>query len=186
MDGRIPMILDGGACGLGLESTVVSLTGPKPRVLRPGFVTAEEIASVCGETEVDDAALHRLETGKTAASPGMKYRHYSPDARLTVVDGPDEAVARTIRGLYDAVLAAGGSPAVLVLRGSKGRYGSRAAYTLGDTAEEVGEALFTALRLLDADGRTDAFAEAVQPVGVGLAIMNRLLRAAGFRVITAD
>ena len=186
MEGRIPLILDGGPCAVGVESTVVSITGGLPRVLRPGFVTAEDIAAVCGGADVDPAALQELEPGAQAASPGMKYRHYAPRARLTVVTGSDAAVCARIAALYDRSLAEGGNPAVLCLRGGALAYGRRVVYDLGGTPQTVAENLFAALRRLDADGRTEAFAEGVEPQGVGLAVMNRLLRSAGFRVVAAD
>ena len=184
MDGRIALILDGGSCGIGLESTVVTLAGGVPRILRPGFVTAEDIAGICGEVYVDHAVLNELEQGAVAASPGMKYRHYSPDARLTVVGGSKEAVARHICRLYDEAVSKGLNPAVLAPGNSLPMYAKRAGYALGTgSAESAGEALFAVLRRLDLDGRTDVFAEALEPKGFGLAVMNRLLRAAGFHYI---
>lgn len=184
MEGRIPMILDGGPCAVGVESTVVTVVGGTPRVLRPGFVTAEDIAAVCGAADVDDAALRELAPGAAAASPGMKYRHYAPRAAVTVLDGENAAVQARIALLYDGAVARGGNPAVLCLRGDAAAYGNRAVYDLGGTAQSAAENLFAALRRLDADGRTEVFAEGIAPVGVGLAVMNRLLRSAGFRSFT--
>ena len=83
MDGRIPLILDGGGSQVGVESTVVTLATEVPRVLRPGGVTVEQLREVLGEVEVDDAVLHQLKAGETAASPGMKYKHYPPKAQNT-------------------------------------------------------------------------------------------------------
>ena len=185
MDGRIPLILDGGPCAVGVESTVVAFRDGVPQVLRPGGVTPEQIETVAGAVLVDHAVLHELEEKARPSSPGMKYRHYAPQARLTVVDGDSEAVARRICLLYDEVLAAGGNPAILAAHGPCGRYGCRAVYPLGADAGDAAAALFETLRALDADGRTDAFAEALAPTGVGLAVMNRLLRAAGFRLLHA-
>jgi L-threonylcarbamoyladenylate synthase len=87
MNGRIPLIIDGGECEIGVESTVISFVGEKPRLLRPGGITLEQITELIGETEVDRAVLNQLEEGKTASSPGMKYKHYSPKADITVVKG---------------------------------------------------------------------------------------------------
>ncbi len=185
MDGRIPLILDGGACEVGLESTVVTLAGGSPRLLRPGGVTLEQLEAVAGPVEVDQAVLGKLEEAAVAQSPGMKYRHYAPKAALTVVDGL--GAAERITALYDEVLGAGRNPAILACAGHEGRYAGRAVYTLGVEGNDVsvGASLFEALRRVDADGRTDVFAEAVEPRGIGLAVMNRLLRAAGFRYIQA-
>jgi L-threonylcarbamoyladenylate synthase len=187
MDGRIPLILDGGPCSVGLESTVVTLCADRPRILRPGGVTPEMLARVIGDVDVDDSALRQLEAGARAASPGMKYRHYAPKAAVTVIGGEAQAAANRICSLYDEAKAAGRNPVVLAKAENLCLYGSRAVYVLGTSGsiESVGAALFDALRLVDADKRTDAFAEAVDPQGFGLAVMNRLLRAAGFHFIDA-
>jgi L-threonylcarbamoyladenylate synthase len=185
MGGRIPLILDGGACSVGLESTVLTLCDGPPKVLRPGGVTPEMIAGVVGRVVVDGSALKEMSEEEKAASPGMKYRHYAPKAIVTVVGGEPEAVARMICSLYDDALSAGRRPAVLARAENIPLYGGRDVYMLGisGSIESVGGALFDALRRVDAGGRTDVFAEAVEPVGFGLAVMNRLLRAAGFNYI---
>ena len=92
MDGRVPLILDGGACAVGLESTVIDVTGDTPRILRPGGVTPERIAEICGGVTVDDAVLRPLREGERPRSPGMKYRHYAPTGALTIVQGGADAV----------------------------------------------------------------------------------------------
>ena len=125
MEGRIPLILDGGPCAVGLESTVIDVTGDTPRVLRPGGVTPERIAEICGGVAVDDAVLRPLKAGEKPRSPGMKYRHYAPTGALTIVQGGAEAVARKIRRLYDAALAEGRSPLILALDGHVDAYGHR-------------------------------------------------------------
>ena len=185
MDGRIPLILDGGPCSVGLESTVVTLSDGVPRILRPGGVTAEQMTAVIGPVCVDDAVLRALGVGAVAQSPGMKYRHYAPRAALTVVGGGREPAADRIRALYDEAMALGQNPAVMAKAGNEALYGGRAVYSLGScgNAESMGAALFETLRRVDADGRTAVFAEAVEPQGFGLAVMNRLLRAAGFQFI---
>ncbi len=96
MDGRVPLILDGGDCEVGLESTVIDLSGETPRVLRPGGVTPEMIVAACGSAGVDPAVMRPLGENEVARSPGMKYRHYAPVGALTVVKGEDVAVAQTI------------------------------------------------------------------------------------------
>jgi L-threonylcarbamoyladenylate synthase len=158
--------------------------GP-PRVLRPGYITPAMIERVIGSADVDASALKELGAGERASSPGMKYRHYAPEAAVTVVGGSRGDIAEKIRALYDEARAAGRRPAVLARAGNAALYEGRDVYALGEegSAESVGEALFETLRRVDADGRTDVFAEAVEPEGFGLAVMNRLLRAAGFRYI---
>jgi hypothetical protein len=129
MAGRIPLILDGGPCEVGLESTVVDVTGDVPRVLRPGGVTPEMIRRVAGAVLVDESALKPLREGEPARSPGMKYRHYAPKGRLTIVRGEGAKVAEAIAGAYDTAVAAGEKCAILASSGA--RYGGRAVRALG-------------------------------------------------------
>ncbi|NLF27119.1 MAG: threonylcarbamoyl-AMP synthase [Clostridiales bacterium] len=177
MDGRIPLILDGGPCEVGLESTVVDLVGPVPRVLRPGFVTAAQIRAAAGASELDPAVLAPLPEGERPRSPGMKYRHYAPAGEVTAFRGPG-AVGEIIRR-YDGADAA----LILALEGNVPRYGNRRVLSLGKDESAMAAALFRALREADRLGAEQILCECVEPEGVGLAVMNRLLRAAGFRVV---
>jgi len=181
MDGRIPMVLDGGPCQVGLESTVVDMTGEVPRVLRPGGVTPEMIEAALGAVQVDDSALRPLREGEQARSPGMKYKHYAPQGRLTIVQGAADAVVREIAVLYDEAEAQGVRCAILA--SSAERYGARNVRPLGETPEAVAASLFQALREMDEQNVQRMFAEAVDTAGVGLAIMNRMGRAAAFDII---
>ncbi|MBR1822229.1 MAG: threonylcarbamoyl-AMP synthase [Clostridia bacterium] len=186
MDGRIPLILDGGPCEVGLESTVIDITAETPRVLRPGGVTPEMIEAICGSAGVDPAVMRPLREGEVARSPGMKYRHYAPAGALTIVEGADEAVAQTIRRLYDEALTAGKRPLILALSGHMAAYGPRRALSLGADAAGMAHEIFARLRDADALGADALFAEAVPADGVGLAVMNRLGRAAAFHIIKAE
>ena len=183
MDGRVPLILDGGACAVGLESTVIDVTGDIPRILRPGGVTPERIAEICGGVTVDDAVLRPLREGERPRSPGMKYRHYAPTGALTIVQGGADAVAGKICWLYDAALAEGRSPLILALDGHVDAYGHRRCLPLGPDAEAMARSMFARLRDADALGADVIFSEAIAADGVGLAVMNRLERAAGFNII---
>jgi len=183
MDGRVPLILDGGPCAVGLESTVIDVTGPVPRILRPGGVTPERIRAICGGVEVDDAVLRPLKPGEKPRSPGMKYRHYAPAGALTIVRGEADAVAGKIRALYDAALAAGRRPLILALEGHMPAYGERRALSLGADAGAMAQSMFARLRDADALGADAIFSEAIDTAGVGLAVMNRLERAAGFHIL---
>lgn len=180
MDGRIPMILDGGPCDVGLESTVIDMTGDLPRILRPGGITPEMIEKVCGAARVDEAVMRPLKEGERPRSPGMKYRHYAPKGSLTIVQGDARAVIDRIRALYDA---AEGSPIILALDGHIPAYGNRRTLSLGPDAAGMAHALFDALRRADDLGADVLFSEAVPADGVGLAVMNRLGRAAAFHII---
>lgn len=182
MDGRIPMILDGGPCAVGLESTVIDMTGDVPRILRPGGVTPEMIEAVCGAARVDEAVMRPLREGERPRSPGMKYRHYAPRGSLTVVQGDEAAVIARIKQLYDA---AEGTPLILALEGHLPAYGDRRALSLGVDAAGMARALFDALRQADDLGADALFSEAVPADGLGLAVMNRLGRAAAFHIIEA-
>ena len=177
MNGRVPLILDGGPCAVGIESTVLDLTGEIPVILRPGIVTAEQLRAVTGEVRIHPAALAQLAAGEKAASPGMKYKHYAPRARVTVVSGRRRV--ETLQSLYDqtanAVLLVSAATAAR-LRGKIELCGS------GDAASAAHE-LFSALRRCDELGCEQIFAEGYDASDEGLGVMNRLLRAAAFRVV---
>lgn len=180
MDGRIPLILDGGPCRYGVESTVLSLVGA-PTILRPGAVTREMLEAVIGPVRIAQSVLNPLKDGEIAASPGMKYKHYAPDADVTVVTGEPQAAAKRIRALYHEAEAEGRNPAILATEQTILRYRSLNAYLMGDRSdpETLCRNLFTLLR--DVGETHDViFAEGVDATDTGLAFMNRLLRAAGF------
>ena len=182
MDGRIPMILDGGACQVGLESTVLDVTGEVARVLRPGGVTPEMIAEVVGAVEIDGTVMRPLKEGERPISPGTKYRHYAPKGDLTIVQGEAKAVAEAICELYDGYEK---DAAILALPGHEGLYGVRRVYPLGEdgSVKSAAAGLFAALRLLDDEKAAHIFSEAVPTDGLGLAVMNRLGRAAAFHIV---
>lgn len=177
MSGRIPLILDGGACSVGVESTVLDLSGAHPVLLRPGGITAEMLRAYLPDLEIHSAVLNPLCDKAEARSPGMKYKHYAPKAQVTIVRGTPQQIAAH----YDASEAAGKKTAILCADAAP--YGERCAFTLGQAAEEMASRLFAALRAMDEDGIEAVFAEETPTDGVGLALTNRLLRAAGFAVI---
>ena len=183
LDGLIPLILDGGECKYGVESTVISLAG-KPTILRPGAITREMLSAVIGEVEVSKSILSPLKSGEVAASPGMKYRHYAPNAAVTVVCGEPEAAARRINALYREAEIDKNNCEILATEQTKRYYKGKAYVVLGDRGkpETLCQSLFKALRSVDGEASC-VFAEGIPPVDEGLAYMNRLLRAAGFNVI---
>lgn len=185
MQGRIPLILDGGPAGYGVESTVLDLAGDIPTVLRPGGVTVEMLRQVLPGVRVDEAVLSPLRDGAAAKSPGMKHRHYAPKAQVTVVRGDMDAVQVKASGLYDTLAAEGEKPVVLCAAARAAAYEDRDTYVLGEAAADMTAHLFDALRALDEQGATHIIAEAVEAEGMGLALMNRLLRAADFDVVDA-
>ncbi|MBR5751466.1 MAG: threonylcarbamoyl-AMP synthase [Clostridia bacterium] len=180
MNGRIPLILDGGPAGVGLESTVLDARFKPVRILRPGGVTPEMIASVLGEVEVDGSVLKPLKQNEVARSPGMKYKHYAPQGSLIIVKGSEESVAQKICELYDAQE---GSKCILALEEHLPLYGTRFCANLGKGPGEAAHSLFGLLREMDEQKVDAIFSEAVETEGIGLAVMNRLGRAAAFHII---
>lgn len=181
MDGRIAAIVDGGACEVGVESTVVTVAGGRVRLLRPGAVTVSMLEKVAGAVEIDQAVLAPLCEGAAAASPGMKYKHYAPAARVVLVRGTPEAYRRYVNdNAGDGVMA-------LSFEGEETGF-SVPYLTYGHRDDPAAQAkqIFEALRLLDERGAQLAYTACPSPEGIGLAVYNRLLRAAGFEVITLE
>lgn len=183
MDGRIDMIIDGGPCRVGVESTVLTLVG-KPTILRPGGITREMLEQVIGPVEVSPAVLAPLKEGETAASPGMKYRHYAPDCEVIVAEGSARKVANIICREYEIAEAMGKSCMVLGTEQNRSCYHGMSCDIIGDRAmpQTLCASLFAALRKYS--GSVDViFAEGIDKSDQGLAYMNRLLRASGFTVL---
>lgn len=182
MEGRIAAVLDGGESEVGLESTVVDMTKEIPALLRPGGVTLEMLRQAVGEVTVNPAVTAMLKEGEVAASPGMKYRHYAPKARVTLLRGGPAAFAAYVNAHVGPGVAAmcfdGEEDA---LRVPCLTYGRR------ENGAEQGQRLFEVLRAWDARPEvTRIYAACPDPVGVGLAVYNRMLRAAEFEVIDLE
>lgn len=183
MEGRIPMIIDGGTCGVGVESTVLDMTGDVPRVLRPGGVTPEMIRDCVGACEVDPAVLKPLGKDEHPRSPGMKYKHYAPSGTLTIYHGKETNVIEAICEAYDSAVSSGHHPLIFAMDAHLSAYGDRRTESFGRTPDDMARSVFAALRDADALGADLIFSEAVEAEGIGLAIMNRLGRAAAFHII---
>ncbi len=184
MDGRIEMIVDGGEVGIGLESTIVDLTVAPPRILRPGFVTQEMLDEVLGHVEMD-AGLIDSESGQAPKAPGMKYRHYAPAGILTIVEGEPQRVATYINGRIAKDKAAGEKTGVLCTQELLESYHADVVKCVGSYQDENGIArkLFAMLREFDDENVAKIYSESFSAQGLGQAIMNRLLKAAGHRVV---
>ena len=181
LTGRVSAIVDGGACEVGLESTVVSLVGDKPRLLRPGGITLAQLQAVLGDVEVDDAVTHKLKEGAVVASPGMKYKHYAPKAKVVLVKGSPEAFAAFVNSKKaDGVFALCFSGEESALAVPTLTYGKR------EDASAQAQQLFYCLRRADELGAKTLYTACPSEDGVGLAVYNRLLRAAAFEVISLD
>ena len=179
MDGRIAAIVDGGDCAVGVESTVVSVLDGRVRLLRPGGVTLEMLRSVVGEVETDRAVTEQLAEGAVAASPGMKYKHYAPAARVTLVRGDAAATAAYMNGFagQKGVYALCFDGEEQAVRLPSLTYGAR------DDAAAQARAVFAALRRFDDMKAERVLAACPSCEGMGLAVYNRLIRAAAFEVV---
>lgn len=188
MNGKLPVILDGGECEVGLESTVITLAGDIPTVLRPGGVTPEMLLEVLPEVRVADSVLRPLQAGEKALSPGMMYQHYAPGGVLTMVSGRQENVERICKQLCHQAQSDGKTACILAFDEHLAAYEGMQVLSIGTLSdpETISHKLFAVLRQLDEQGVDVMFSEILPAEGLGLAIMNRLSRAAGFRTINAD
>lgn len=181
MDGRIEAVIDGGACRVGVESTVITVAADVPRILRPGIVTREEIEAVIGPVEVDRAVLSKLENNEKAASPGMKYKHYAPRARVILVRGSDKKYTAFVNRCYRRD---GDCAALCYAEDVKDIDAPTVSLGSKTDLKQQAQALFDALRAVDEiDGVAVVYAHCPSAQGVGMALYNRLIRAAAFRVI---
>ena len=187
MDGIIPLILDGGKCRVGLESTVLDMTSDIPVILRPGGVTLEMLEGILGEVRVDLSVLKPVANGQKARSPGMKYVHYAPRAQVLIVRGRLDSIVKKINELVKEYSASGMKVGVLATQETRESYHKGEVLVLGERTRPAVMAsnLFSVLREFDAKGVDIVLAEWVDTSNEGLAIMNRMIRAAGFNVIDA-
>ncbi len=184
LEGRIDMILDGGPVHIGVESTIVDMTVEPPMILRPGAVTKEMLEETVGEVAVDHTIL-TADTKTPPKAPGMKYRHYAPRAEMTVVEGPLEKVVDKIGELAAARENEGHRVGIIATQETMGRYDHENVKCIGTREDEstVAANLYAILREFDDDGTEYIYSEAFASDGIGSAVMNRLLKAAGHHVI---
>ena len=198
MDGRIDAIIDGGAVGIGIESTIVDLTSDIPTILRPGFITKKNLEDIIGEVRIDPAIIHPDPSLRPKA-PGMKYTHYAPVGELTVVEKTDiavptdakfkdedsAAVADMINDLYNKKKEEGSKVLILAPEEHCHFYNSKDTIAVGsiDSGITVAARLYAALRECDERGAEFIYSESFKDCEIGGAIMNRLLKAAGQRII---
>ena len=182
MDGKIDAVFDGGACSVGVESTVLTLAEGTPRLLRPGKVTLEELRSVLGEVALDPAVLSKLKEGQEAASPGMKYKHYAPRANVILLKCSDDEFTDYVNR------NSGGGVAALCCDEDTDKLNAKY-ISLGrrNDYEAHAQRLFDSLRRIDGYGDIHTvYTRLPSTDGVGLAVYNRLIRAAGFEVIDLE
>lgn len=180
LDGKIDVIVDAGECSVGVESTVVSLAVNPPRLLRPGGVTPEMLESVLGEIEIDDAVFNKLADGQKAASPGMKYKHYAPTkAQVVILKGSFEKYKEYVEARRSESIAA------LCFDDDANKLENVKTLTYGKQDDSLSQAkrIFDALREVDTLSVKTVYARYPETTGVGLAVFNRLVRAAAFNII---
>lgn len=183
MNGRVNGIVLGGDSNFGLESTVLDLTGDIPMILRPGSITKEDLEKVINEVDIDPS-LSKKEDNKKAKAPGMKYTHYAPNADVYIVSGEENNVIDKINSMTEMNLKDNIKTGIMCLSKNKNRYIGEV-IALGDSLEEVGSNLFDVLREMDKRNVDIIYSEEFPTEGVGQAIMNRLLKSAGYKVIEA-
>ncbi len=180
LQGKIPLILDGGECSVGLESTVVAVREGAIRLLRPGGITVEQL-SAFAPVEIDNGVLHQMDPTAKVASPGMKYKHYSPKADVVIVDaGFPDFVSFVNSRRADGVYAMAFDGEETMLKVPTLSFGAA-----GDLSSQA-KVLFDSLRRCDELGAKTVYVRSPQKNGIGLAVYNRLLRAAGFTVVDKD
>ena len=168
MDGRIPLILDGGACQVGVESSVIDATGEVPVILRPGGITPEMVERVLGHVRVDEHVMSPLREGDVARSPGMKYKHYAPRAEMIIFSGEREKVKLAMAEEK-------------MRRAAQGQKVEVIAYDDTDT-ETAAHDFFARLRACDKKGVDVILAAALKEDGIGFAVMNRMFKSAGYHI----
>lgn len=178
MCGKVKVILDSGKCGIGVESTVISLVNENPVLLRPGYITVQQLREFVPDLIVDKGVENHVEENSAVSSPGMKYKHYSPDAQVVVVHANAQELAQYLVGekkTGDFALVFEGQEEIMPIKAvNYGRY---------DDSASQAKKLFAALRKLDKLNAKRIFALSPKKDGIGLAVYNRLIRSAGFREI---
>ncbi|MBP3274611.1 MAG: threonylcarbamoyl-AMP synthase [Butyrivibrio sp.] len=184
LSGKIEMIIDGGQVGIGLESTIVDLTSGTPMILRPGYITKEMLSGVLGAVEIDRTIIDGNSKERPKA-PGMKYRHYAPKGELTIVEGSQEDVVAYINDRARAARADGKRVGVIGTDATKSLYVADVVKSVGNRENEatIAHELFKVLREFDDENMDVMFSESFDDSGIGQAIMNRLLKAAGHNVV---
>lgn len=184
LDGRVDMIIDGGEVNIGLESTIIDLTGDKPMILRPGYITEEMLEETIGSVEIDQTIIEG-NSKQAPKAPGMKYRHYAPKGNLIIIEGEADRVVDYINEQLRIYRKNGSKTGVIATDETAAKYQADSVKSAGKRKDEdqIAHQLFRILREFDDEGVEIIYAESFEGRGVGQAIMNRLLKAAGHQVI---
>lgn len=188
LNGEIPLIIDGGAVGIGIESTIIDLTSDVPCLLRPGYINLQMLEEVLGKVDVDPSIGGVVSASAHPKAPGMKYKHYAPKGELYIVEGSQKSVIERINELAAEHEAAGEKTAVIATEETKDYYKCRVIRSVGKRSDEISIAhnLFAVLREMDDLDVTTIYTEAFDTPAMGMAIMNRLIRAAGHKIIKTE
>lgn len=181
-DGKIAAVVDGGVCRVGVESTIVDLTEERPRLLRPGGITPEQLMEVLGDLVVDKAVTAQIDKDAVVKAPGMKYKHYAPQSEVVIVSGSREKAAAYIHAHIEE------NDRVLCFEEELPLYATcnPLAYGREDDVETLSAGLFAALRVLDDPAIRKVYARCPVGGGVAYAVQNRLKKAAAFHIIDAE
>ena len=181
-DGKIPLIVDGGDCRVGVESTIIDLTENPPRLLRPGGITPEQLTSVLGEIQVDKAVTAQIDKDAVVKAPGMKYKHYAPACRVVIVAGSREKAAQCIRKRFQP------GDRVLCFQEELSLYDGCEPLCYGKESDvdTLSHGLFAALRELDDPKIGTVYARCPVGSGKAFAVQNRLKKAAAFQIIDGE
>lgn len=188
MDGRVDMIVDGGDVGIGIESTIIDVTGDIPMILRPGYITKAMVEELVGEIQVDKVvtakSIEEIGGEYKPKAPGMKYRHYAPKAELTMYDGPIEKVIDVINELAKEGVSQGKRVGIIATDETKDRYEKGQVVSIGTRKDEasIARGLYGILRDFDTMDVDVIYSETFYEDELGQAIMNRLIKAAGYRI----
>lgn len=185
LEGKIDMIVDGGGTDVGLESTILDVTGDTPMILRPGGITKEMLEEVLGKVLIDPAVMNKPTADFKPKAPGMKYTHYSPKAKVVLVKGDLENVVKKINMLAEEDVKKGLKVGIMASTQTEKLYTKGEVLTVGDrlNPETIGANLFKMLRKFDFIGVDIVYSEVFDESGEGMAIMNRLNKAAGYNYI---
>ncbi|MDK2798812.1 MAG: L-threonylcarbamoyladenylate synthase [Clostridiales bacterium] len=183
--GKVDVIIDGGTAAVGLESTVIDMSSEVPALLRPGGITYEHLREILGDVQIDPAMLSKINADVIPRSPGMKYTHYSPNAEVVIVEGEKEKVVNAINQLVEIKRNKGLKVGVMALDETVKRYKADYVFSVGseNKPETIAANLFYKLREFDQVGVNIIFAQSVSEKGIGMAIRNRLNKAAGYNII---
>jgi L-threonylcarbamoyladenylate synthase len=184
--GKIDMIIDGGEVGIGLESTIVDMTGETPVILRPGYITREMLEKVMGKVDIDQAILKKTDMKNPPKAPGMKYRHYAPKGSLTIIRGEEDMVVKKIKELAEEKIELGYETGIIATEETKNQYTKGHVFSIGSRQDQgsIGQHLYSVLREFDKLGVQYIYSEAFSEENFGQAIMNRLTKAAGYNILT--